>query len=173
MESSMSTSPRLFLVALLLSVLGAACRGERTASTPTRTSQEVIETAQANAERTREATLQTPPPATITPTATEILYTSTPSSTPTPSEAVATSDYNAYVREGPDESFNDIDLFLQGQEAKITGRYENLVNGTWWYIERLEGGKDGWVWGGAVTVAGDIEGIPYLISPPTSTPVEK
>jgi hypothetical protein len=168
----MSTSLRLFSVCLIFSVLGVACGGRGLSGTPTRTSEEVIETAQAYAEQTREATRQTPLPPTITPTATEILFTATPTTTPTPSEAIATSDYNAYVREGPDESFQDIDLFLQGQKAKITGRYDNLVNGTWWYIERMEGGKDGWVWGGAVTVAGDAEGIPYLLAPATPTPEE-
>lgn len=168
----MSTSLRLILVAISLSVFGAACGRDSPTGTPTRTSQEVIETAQAYAEQTREATRQTPPPPTVTPTPTEVLFTATPTATPTPSEAIAISDYNVYVREGPDESFNDIDLFLQGQQARITGRYENLVNGTWWYIERLEGGgKDGWVWSGAVTVSGDVEGIPYLLSPPTPTPI--
>lgn len=166
----MSARFRLPTGALTTAILTAACAGAGSSADSTRTGQEVIETAQAYAQMTREATLQTPPPPTITPTATEILFTSTPTVTSTPSEAIATSDYNAFVREGPDESFPDIDLFLQGQTARITGRYENLVNGTWWYIERLEGGKDGWVWGGAVTVAGDVEGIPHLTSPPTPSP---
>jgi hypothetical protein len=85
--------------------------------------------------------------------------------TPTPGRAIVTADYNAYVRSGPDEEYANIDFLLDGQSGYIVGRYENEVTGTWWLIERIEEGKDGWVWSGAVTTSGDTIGIPLLEAP--------
>jgi uncharacterized protein YgiM (DUF1202 family) len=124
---------------------------------PTRTSGEVFETAQARAEVTREATFQTPPPTPVTPSPTAPLVTSTPSltSTPTPSQPIVTANYNAYVRSGPDETYDNIDFLLDGQSGVVVARYENETNGTWYLIERIEQGRNGWVWSGAITLAGD------------------
>ncbi|MBN2555160.1 MAG: SH3 domain-containing protein [Anaerolineales bacterium] len=131
-------------------------------------SEAVIATAQAKAELTREATRQTPPPTPVTPSPTVPLITDTPfpSLTPTPSVPIVIADYNAYVRTGPDESFESIDFFLQGQTAEVIGRYENETTGTWWSVRRIEAGRDGWVWSGAVTFAGDENVVPFIDPPP-------
>lgn len=149
---------------LLLSTL----IGCGTSGTPTRSSEEVLGTAQLHAEHTRQVTLQTPPPTPITPSATPPLITDTPvpTVTPTPSTPIATANYNAFVRSGPDEAYSHIDFFLEGQSAEIFGRYDNPSNGTWWFIRRIEAGRDGWVWGGAVTIAGDVEAVLHLEPPP-------
>jgi hypothetical protein len=65
------------------------------------------------------------------------------------------------VRSGPDETYANIDFLLQGQH----GIYENESSGTWWYIDRIEEGKDGWIWSGAVTVSGNVIGVPVLEAP--------
>ncbi|MGD8553640.1 MAG: SH3 domain-containing protein [Anaerolineales bacterium] len=146
-------------------VLSAALYGCSSSSDlmsgPTRSSEEVFATAQARAELTREATFETPPPTPVTPSATAPLVTSTPADTltPTPSQPIVTADYNAFVRSGPDESYENIDFLLEGQSGVVTARYENEVNGRWYLIERIEQGKDGWIWSGAVTLAGDVSGV--------------
>ncbi|NOR89541.1 MAG: hypothetical protein GQ524_04735, partial [Anaerolineales bacterium] len=57
------------------------------------------------------------------------------------------------------------DFFLEGQRAFVVGRFESETNGTWWYIRRIDVGKDGWIWSGAVTLTGDVSGIPILEAP--------
>jgi hypothetical protein len=79
---------------------------------------------------------------------------------------MVTADYNAYVRSSPDESADNVDFLLEGQRGYIVGRYENETTGTWWLIERIDEGKDGWIWSGAVTTSGDTLGVP-LIEPST------
>lgn len=138
-------------------------------ATPTLSSEDVLQTAQAMAELTRQAASPTPTPTPITPTATRLLESPTPESTPTPSNARVTANYNANVRSGPDEVFVVVDFLLQGNEARPIGRYENPATGTWWYITR-EQGFDGWIWGGAVTFSGNEASVPLRDSPPTPTP---
>lgn len=138
-------------------------------ATPTLSSDDVLQTAEAMAELTRQAASPTPSPSPVTPTATEVLETATPESTATPSSARVTANYNANVRTGPDEVFEVIDFLLQGDQAQPIGRYENEATGTWWYITREEG-LDGWVWGGAVTFSGNEATVPFRDSPPTPTP---
>ena len=152
------------LVALTIFV-GACSAGTEESST--RSSEAVIATAYADAEQTKQATFQTPPPTPITPSPTPPLESPTPAMTvtPTPGQPVVTADYNAYVRPGPDESYGSLDFFLEGQRAFVVGRYESETNGTWWYIRRIDEGKDGWVWSGAVTLTGDASGIPILEAP--------
>jgi len=127
----------------------------------------VIETAQAKAALTRVATMQTPPPTPVTPSPTVPLVTDTPvpTATATPGIPIASADYNAYVRSGPDESFPDVDFFLQGQTAEVIGRYDNETTGIWWYVQRIDAGRDGWVWSGAVTISGNEAAVP-LMEPP-------
>ncbi len=139
------------------------------ASTPTLTSDHALQTAQAIADVTRRAASPTPSPTPIPPSPTPILATDTPTPTATPSSATVTANYNAYVRAGPDVSFDWIDFLLQGQSAEVVGRYENPDSGTWWYIRRLSEGKDGWVWSGAVTLSGDASGVPLMPAPATPT----
>lgn len=140
------------------------------ASTPTLTSEEALQTAQAIADATRRAASPTPSPTPIPPSPTPILATDTPTATATPTTAVVTANYNAYVRAGPDVSFEWIDFLLQGQSAQVAGRYENPDSGTWWYIRRLGEGKDGWIWSGAVTLSGDASAVPLMPLPATPTP---
>jgi hypothetical protein len=156
----------LAILALLPMALMACGAESDLAATPTRSGEEVLATAYAAAEATKIVTVQTLPATPVTPSATVVTSTPTPSATATPDVPIATSDYNAFVREGPDESFPDIDFFLQGQRAEIIGRYDNLTTGTWYYIHRLDAGRDGWVWSGAVTVVGNLDSVPYFESPP-------
>lgn len=159
---------RLPLLIFMMTLFLSACSGSTETSGDGRTSGEVLSTAQAKAEATRQATFQTPPPTPIPPSPTMPLITDTPapSVTPTPSQPIAIADYNAYVREGPDEAYANVDFFLEGQSAIIVGRFENETNGTWWYIERIDEGKNGWVWDGAVTTSGDVNAVPLLEAPP-------
>jgi len=152
--------------ALLMLILLTACQAR--GLDPAEQGAIVIETASAKAALTREATLQTPPPTPVTPSPTEPLVTDTPepTQTPTPSVPIVRADYNAFVRSGPDERFDDVDFFLEGQTAEVIGRYTNESTGTWWSIRRIEAGRDGWVWSGAVTLSGDESGIPFLEPPP-------
>ncbi len=145
-----------------------SCGTDSTVPGDNRSSQDVLGTAQARAEATRAATFQTPPPTPITPSPTPPAVTETiaPTVTPTPSTPIVVADYNAYVRSGPDETYESIDFLLQGQRAAILGMFENELTGTWWYVDRIDEGKDGWVWSGAVTVSGDLFSVPVLEAPP-------
>jgi len=161
----MKAAKWVWISAFLLLSLSACGSGDQTAADA---GEAVIETAQAKAELTRQATRQTPPPTPVTPSPTVPLITVTPvpSLTPTPSVPIVSADYNAYVRSGPDESFESIDFFLQGQTAEVVGRYENETTGTWYSVRRIEAGRDGWVWSGAVTFAGDENAVPFIDPPP-------
>ncbi len=139
-------------------------------STPTRSGEEIISTAKAFAELTRQATAQTPPPTPIPPSPTANPPTPTPEPTETLGPPTVSANYNAYVRNGPDEVYDHIDFFLEGQIADVIGQYSNPVSGTWWYIQRIGEGRDGWVWSGAVTLTGFAGGIPFIDPPPTPTP---
>lgn len=166
----MSTLSRYFLFIVFCTLLlGCATDGESD-STPTRSGEEVIGTAKAYAELTREATAQTPPPTPIPPSPTATLPTPTLEPTETLGPPMATAKYNANVRSGPDEAYIKIDVFYEGQTAEVIGRYNNLVSGTWWYIQRIDEGKDGWVWDEAVTLTGSIDSVPFRDAPPTPEP---
>jgi hypothetical protein len=166
----MSTFIRFILLIVFCSMLLGCSPGEETLSTPTRSGEEVIGTAKAYAELTRQATFQTPPPTPIPPSPTATLPTPTLEPTETLGPPIATAKYNAKVRNGPDEAYNQIDVFYEGQTADVIGRYNNLVSGTWWYIQRAGDGKDGWVWDEAVTLTGYVDGVPLLEPPPSPTP---
>ncbi len=154
-----------FLGATLLAAAVSACG--RNGQAPTLTSQEVLSTAQAIAELTRSAPTPTLSPVPVTETPTVAPPTSTPTITSTPNFATATAKYNVSVRSGPGEDYPIVDLFLQGQTAQITGRYDDTPIGTWWLVARIGAGIDGWVWSGAADVAGDTSGVPILEAPPT------
>lgn len=169
----MDKRPKVFMLLAALAVVLAACSFGGPAgptATATLTSQDVLATAQAIAEGTRQASTPTPtrPAATATPT--PVQATPTPSVTPTPSSPLVTADYNANVRSGPGEGFEVIDFLLQGESANAEGQYPTEDSGTWFFITRIgDQGRSGWIWGGAVTVAGDPNLIPILESPPTPT----
>jgi hypothetical protein len=162
----MSTIIRSLLLVFFCTILLGCTPDEEDISTPTRSGEEVISTAKAYAEQTRQATAQTPPPTPIPPSPTATPVTPTLEPTETLGPPVVTANYNVYVRDGPDEAYKHIDFFFEGQTADVIGRYENLVSGTWWYIRRIGEGKDGWVWSGAVTLTGFADSIPTLEPPP-------
>jgi hypothetical protein len=166
----MSTIIRIFLLIGFCTMLLGCTSGEETISAPTRSGEEVINTARAYAEQTRQATAQTPPPTPIPPSPTATPLTPTLEPTETLGPPIAIAKYNAKIRNGPDESYNQIDVFFEGQTADIIGRYENPVSGTWWYIQRIGEGKDGWVWDEAVTLTGSVESVPSREAPPTPNP---
>ncbi|MEX2031006.1 MAG: SH3 domain-containing protein [Anaerolineales bacterium] len=140
---------------------------------PTLNADQVLSTAAAIAEQTRNAATPTFTLAPASPRATVPLETGTPTPTGTPTSAVVTADYNANVRSGPGENYPVIDVFLQGETAAAVGKYDDPVGGRWWSIHRLAQGLDGWVWGGAATFSGDDASVPFLVPPatPTKTPV--
>jgi hypothetical protein len=150
--------------------LSACTLGGGPVGTPTLTSGEVVQTAEAEALQTREAAPPSPTRVLSTPTPSEPAATPTTAFTSTPSSVLATADQTANVRLGPGTNYEWIDFLFQGQSAEIVGRYESDVDGTWWRIHRLGQGLDGWVWGGVITTSGDLSGVPYLLPPPTSTP---
>ena len=158
---------RFLLLVAFSSLLIGCAPGEEMNSTPTRSGEEVISTAKANAELTRQATAQTPPPTPIPPSPTVTPPTPTPEPTETLGPPIVTANYNAYIRNGPDEVYDHIDFFLEGQTADVVGQYENPISGTWWYIQRIGEGRDGWVWSGAVTLTGFAGDVPILEPPPT------
>lgn len=138
--------------------------------TSTLSGEDVMRTAEAIAEATRQASSPTPTinPVTLTPTA--VPATATPTVTPTPAAPIVVADYNANVRSGPGEVFEVVDFLLQGDQANAEGRFIHEETGEWFYITREGQGLPGWIWGGAVTVAGNPDAIPFLESPPTPTP---
>jgi hypothetical protein len=155
----------LLFFGLILAI--AACE----VAPSTRSPEEVLASAQAAAELTLQSTQLTPEPsATASATPEADTATPEPTATPTIDMIVAVADYNAFVREGPDETFADIDFFLEGQQAEVVGRFENPVSGTWYLIRRIDAGRDGWVWSGAVTLNADPATIPEVEAPATPEP---
>ena len=153
---------------LVLGLALAACNpAQEPAGTPTISSEDVLRTAEAIAEGTRNAATPTASHTPVTPTATAVLETATPVATSTPLSPIVAANYNANVRSGPDEVFPAIDVLVQGDTANVVGRYTNPANGIWWSIDRIGPGLDGWIWGGAVTLSGDANLVPFLESPPT------
>lgn len=138
-------------------------------ATPTLSSADVLKTAQAMAQATRQAASPTATVLPVTETETPIAMTDTPAPTASPSSPTVTANYNAYIRTGPDESYDYIDFLLEGASAQVLGRYDNPSSGTWWYVAPIEKGLDGWVWGGAVSFAGAQSDVPYRQPPPTPT----
>lgn len=162
------------LLLLLVSMSLSSCSGAETpAAEPTMSSQDVLNTAEAIAEATRNAVTSTPSPSPIPPTATEPEETATPQPTATPSGVYAVPNYNANIRQGPDETYEVIDFFIEGSRAEVVGRFDHATMGPWWFIQPIGGGRNGWVWGGAVTVSGNAALVPYFDPPPTSTPAPK
>lgn len=164
----MSKQISLPLLLLLIILLWGCASSSPPVGETTRTSEDVFATAQTRAELTRVATFQTPPPTPVTPSPTAPLETLTPTVTltPTPDQPTVIADYNAFVRSGPDASYDNVDFLLDGQRGVVVARYENEANGTWYLIERLEEGRDGWVWSGAVTLAGDASGVDTITDLP-------
>ena len=156
------------MLAPFIAIILVGCSSGGSASDPTRSSEDVLETAKAVAEITRHATFQTPPPTPVTPSPTIPPFTETPVPTGTPLSAtpMVTSNYNAYVRVSPSEDQAHLGFFLLDQSAVVVGKFENSISGTWWLIRRVDESKDGWVWGGAVTFIGDESVVPLIETMP-------
>ncbi len=163
--SVMRTSVLTIALAAILAGCGSGAPG-----TPTMDPESVIATAEAVAQLTRSAVSPTSPPPRGTPTPTAPAVTLTATSAPSPAGPTASAAYNANVRSGPGVEFERIDDFYLGQSANLIGRHVNSLGELWWYIHRIGGGWDGWVWDGAVVITGDVSGVPFLEMPATPTP---
>ena len=159
--------------ALLIFVLSSCNLPTREASTPTASSQQVLETARAIAQSTLDASSPTPTRAPPTETPGPPTETFTPEPTGTPSTPLVTANYNANLRSGPGEEYEVLDFFLAGEQANVVGRYDDTPIGTWWSIRRIGEGRDGWIWSGAVTLSGSDFGVPVLEPPPLPTPTKE
>ena len=159
-----------WLVLGIATLLASGCGLGGAPVTPTISSDDVMRTAEAYAEETRQAVTATPSITPIPLTSTVAPPTATPSPTATPNYPVVTAKYNVAVRSGPSEDYPVIDLFLQGQTAQVAGRIDDTPIGTWWYILRIGQGINGWVWGGATDLSGNVAGVPVLEAPPTPPP---
>ena len=115
------------------------------------------------AEQTQAAVVQpTEPPAAIPPT-------EVPTMAPTEVLAVkATANDNTNCRLGPDKAFALVELMNAGASGVVIGQFS--ANGQWWKLH-LDSGKECWVFGTNVSVAGDTTNVPQLPSPATPTPV--
>jgi hypothetical protein len=162
-------TPILVLLVLSISLVGCSQGGDSSGE-PTRSSEDVLRTAEAIAEKTRQAVTPTFTNSPIPPSPTVPSATATPEMTPTPTVPIVRPAYNANVRFGPDESYEIIDFFIEGQEAEVIGRYDHPTMGVWWFINRIGQGLNGWVWNGAVILSGNPAEIPYFDPPPTPTP---
>jgi hypothetical protein len=149
-------------MAALAAMLAGCSLGAR--GTPTPSADDVIRTAEAMAEQTKQAATPTSSPTPVMPTVTFTPATPTLAVTATPavSGLVVTANYPVSIREGPGEGYAQVDLFLTGQMAVVIGRFDDTPIGTWYLVQRVEVGKDGWVWSGAVTLVGDPALIPVV-----------
>ncbi len=153
-----------WVTAVLLGVgLLSGCSRQSSSSVDTITAEDVIRTAEAIAAATLSAATETPTRSPATPTDTPVPFTDTPAPSPTPDVPIAIPNYNANVRSGPGEAFEVIDFFLEGQQAQITGQYLDEEGMTWLYLSRIEEGRDGWIFFGAVTIYGNIDTVPFLV----------
>jgi hypothetical protein len=168
----MSRSAGWLAFALAASLLAGCNFSPAPEATATISPDQVLQTAQAIAEATLAAVTPTVTSTPAPPTGTPILETATPVATATPGSPVLTADYNANVRYGPGEEYPVIDFLLAGQSAAIVGRYDDTPIGTWWLIERPDLGRNGWIWDGAVSVAGSTAGVVVQEKPPTPTPTK-
>ena len=163
-------TPLLILLVISISLVSCS-RGGDSSGEPTRSSDDVLRTAEAIAEKTRQAVTPTLTNTPVPPSPTIPPATATPEMTSTPTVPIVRPAYNANVRAGPDESYEIIDFFIEGQEAEVIGRYDHPTMGVWWFIDRIGQGLNGWVWNGAVVLSGNSAEVPYFDPPPTPTPI--
>lgn len=144
-------------------LLAAGCNGGQSSQTEDPlTGEDVIRTAEAIAAATLSAATPTNTRMPAIPTDTETPITDTPEPSATPSVPLAVANYNANVRSGPGEGYDVIDFFMQGAEAQIVGQYLDDQSMSWLYLERIDEGKDGWVFFGSATIYGDLDTVPFL-----------
>lgn len=105
---------------------------------------------------------------TATPTGTQPAPTPTPTSPPAAADPVAVVEAAAVnVRSGPGIDYSTIDTLTAGTTCPITGQNED---GDWWRLN-CNNGVNGWVYGQLLALAGAVETVPVVGSPPPPTPV--
>ncbi|MFN2272997.1 MAG: SH3 domain-containing protein [Anaerolineae bacterium] len=101
------------------------------------------------------------PTATSLPTVASVLPTAVPP-TAVPSAMIEAGEAGVNVRSGPGTGFGVVGRLEPGQEAAVTGRYED-----WWQIDY--GGTPGWVADWVVT-AYDTDSVAEVVPPPSPIP---
>jgi hypothetical protein len=158
------------LVSVGCLALAGCAPGAGGAATSAVSGEDLIATAEAAAEMTRQAATATFTPTPITPLPSPVPPTATRLPLTTETAPFLTATQTAYVRAGPDVTYNWLGLLYSGETALVTGRHEAGNGETWWLIHRTSDGLEGWVWGGAATLSGDAGTLPLLEAPPTQTP---
>jgi hypothetical protein len=163
----LSRVPAILTSVLIILLLAGCNLASGMGVEPTRSADEVLATAKAAAEVTKQATLLTPPPTPIPPTLTPTPGepTSTPTNTPAPAQVTIIAKYNVYARVLPGEEHGHVGFFFQGEEAEAYGRFEHLISGSWFRIILPDTGTEAWVWNGAVDMIGDSSGLPVVENP--------
>jgi uncharacterized protein YgiM (DUF1202 family) len=91
--------------------------------------------------------------------------TPTPSLTPTPTEVVGTANANFNCRSGPHGNFDLIQVVAKDTSFKVIGKNTDLA--LWFQIEIED--TTCWVSGDLITLAGSLENVPEVASPPIPT----
>ena len=128
----------------------------------------MISTAQVAAALTRQAATPTPSQTPVPPTGTMPRETATATTAPTTNDTHRHGQRDCQCALWARRDYEWIDFLYQGQSAYVVGRYENAETGTWWYVRRIGGGLDGWVWGQVVALSGSDALIPFLEPSPVS-----
>lgn len=105
------------------------------------------------------------PVATFTPNP-----TATPSQIPTPENPTFTLNENASCRSGPDVSFTELASIPDGVTVDIKGASED---GSWYFIFWKQFSVRCWAASTAGVTAGNMTGVPVMISPPTPLPTSR
>jgi hypothetical protein len=125
------------------------------------------------AEKTNEATLDTPevlPTDTPVASPTEVQPdppTATLSFTATPSVPMVSVSVNTNCRTGPGTLYDRISALLIGQEAEVVAR---SADSAYWVIRNPGGSGTCWLWGFYATVEGPTGNLPVWAPPATPTP---
>jgi len=143
----------IFLAALALYFVGPSLFSQATAS--------AIATLTTTAAATPTLAATASPIPSSTPT---LAVTATSTLTPIPVVNEPTGEFtqNANCREGPGTTYGVVTSLLQGQTVSIEGR--NATD-TWWWIALPNGGNC-WVSGVTVDVAGPVDDVPVIPTPP-------
>ncbi len=138
------------------SISAVALRQDGASSTPAIISVNVV------AVQPTAAPTATPEPTTEEPEATEEpeeTEAPEPTAAPTGPRAVTTSGVN--VRSGPSTNYSLIGSLLAGTELDVTGRN---ADSTWFRVPYYN--AEGWIFGGLLTVTGDVNSLPVINVPP-------
>jgi hypothetical protein len=152
----MKSRPVLFaFIALLVAALACNLPGSQATETPTATAEEdLAATITALAVALEDATSTSTAGPSETPT---VAATGT-ASVPMVSVSAATN-----CRAGITTAFEILWALLPGNKAEVVGKYTPL---NYWLI-KMPGGGECWLWGQYATVEGDVASIPEVQPPPT------